>query len=335
VKRFLAKLKLSVASSVKHSFLILVVFTAGCNTQSFDKPAEVAVYGQKVTYNNQVDVLWVIDPTSQMGSKQQALASQVGMFVDSFNQTGLDYQMAVTTMDMSGNGEKGAFVSQSGTPAILKKDTPNLVATLAGRIFVGEYDWQPLTRAQEAVKAALSNPTLVNGINAGFLRPNALLVMIFLSSGNDHSAPFNYKGWLDQLRPPLAYGDRSWVAQFMGVMPNDSTCKTAAWGYSEPGMAYIDLASYSGGAAESICDGDMRRALTNVKSRVLEMITAYPLPATVISSSIKVVINGQTVAKDPTNGWTYDATTNSVRFHGTAIPRPDATISVTFDRNGL
>jgi hypothetical protein len=100
VNRFLTKTKLNIT----HGFVTLVLvvlLSVGCSGQNFSKPAENQVFGQKVTYNNQVDVLWVIDPTSQMSTKQQALANQIGLVVDAFNQTGLDYQMAVTTMDMS------------------------------------------------------------------------------------------------------------------------------------------------------------------------------------------------------------------------------------------
>lgn len=327
----------SIRTNIKRVSLVFsfLALATACTSQNFTQPAESAAYSQKVTYNNQVDVLWVIDTSSQMSDKQQALVSQVGLFIDAFNQTGLDYQMAVTTMDMSSGGEKGAFVHQANTPYIMTKDTPRFQEMLSGRLFLGAYQWQPLTRGLETMKNALSNPTLVNGSNAGFLRQNALLVAIFVSDGDDHSATFDYTGFLDKLRPPLAYGDRSWVAQFMGVMPNDPACKTAKWNYAEPGLKFIQLAAYSGGAAESICDGDMRRALTNVKSRVLEMITAYPLPVSVVPSSIKVAVNGQTVPNDPANGWTYDATSNTVRFHGSAIPKADANISVVFDRDGL
>ncbi len=305
-----------------------------CNQQNFDKPAEQAQYGQKVTYNTDVDVLFVVDTSGAMSKHQRALASQMGSLIEAFNRTGLNYQFAVTTMDMSSGGERGRFRAEQGEPTVLKADTPNLVSLLAERIEAGEYDWQPLARAFEATRAALTGP-LAEKDNAGFLRPNALLAVIYLSNEDDDSANEDWKKFFDQLRPALKYGGRSWVVQYMGVTTADPSCKSSAWGYYEPGLRFMDLAKTSGGAAVSICNGDMRAALSNVKARILEMMTEYVLPAKPVVDSIKVYVNNQLIPKSETDGWTYDATKNSVIFHGTAIPAQDSVIKVDFDRDGL
>lgn len=315
---------------------ICAVVLGACNSQNYAKPVETAQYGQKVTYNNQVDVLFVVDTSGSMSQHQKSLASKMGIVVDAFNKTGLDYQFAVTTMDMSSNGAKGRFIYQVGTTAVLNAHTPELVAKLADRLFIGDDDWHPLTRGLESLKSALTAPNASSsGVNAGFLRPNALLNVIFLSTADDRSTSDDYKGWLDKLRPPLPYGGKSWVAQFIGVTPDDVNCKSAAWQYFQPGYAYITLAKYSGGSVETICDGNWDRVVTNVKSRILEMMTEYPLPANVLQSSIKVKVNGLTVPENADNGWTYFAENHSVRFHGTAVPPVDATIDVQYDLNGL
>lgn len=302
------------------------VMATGCSVQQFSQAPLVQSLGQRVTYNNQVDVLFVVDTKDGMAPVQKGLADQMPEFLNALNRTGLDYQIAVTTMDMSANGEKGRFI---GSPAVLTPRTPGLSATLAERLYVGVYDWKPMSRAFEAVKNGLSSAELA-ATNAGFLRDNALLVMIFLSNRDDRSTPIDYKAFFDQVRPALPYGDRSWVAQFMGVLPDDPNCKTAAWGYSEPGMAFIDLAKSSGGSYESICDGDMRRALTNVKARVLEKITAYPLQKKPALESIKVSINGRSIPNDALNGWTYHPENNTIRFHGASIPNVGDTVLVDF-----
>lgn len=312
--------------------VVVLLSVAACNNQNFEKPPEAQEFGQKITYNNQVDVLFLIDTKEAMSSVQQSLAAQMPAFVESLNQTGLDYQIAVTTMDMSSNGERGRFL---GSPSILNKNTTNLVTVLQNRLYIGDYDWKPMTRGLEAAKNGLSGANATSGPNAGFLRPNALLAMIFLSNRNDRSTPIDYNAFFDQLRTPLPYGDRSWVAEFMGVLPDDPFCKTASWGYAEPGMAFINFAKSSGGAYESICDGDMRRALTNVKKRVLEKITVFPLGAKAVLGTIKVIVNGITIPENANDGWTFDAPTNTVRFHGSAIPAANAVIHVDFQRDGL
>ncbi len=325
--------------SIKSSLLVLALsisaaFQIGCGQQTFGTEAGSATFGQQVSYNTEVDVLWVIDTSGSMSKRQSEVAKQIPIFLDGLNATGLDYQIGVTTMDMSGSGVKGRLIAQAGTPLVLKRQTPNLTNILMGRVQAGE-NGSPVERGREAMLAALalSEP---DKANAGFLRPKSLLNVIFVTDEEDESdSSVNYVAALDAIRPALPLGDRSWVAHFIGVAPNDATCRTAEWGFSSPGTRYISLANQSGGAAESICDADFRRALTNVRSRVLEMLTEFPLDRKPVESSIKVVVDGANVIMDSSNGWSYRAQTNSIRFHGSAIPKAGARILVTFDPDGL
>jgi len=316
-----------------------MTLAAGCNNQQFGLAPESQEFGQKVTYNTQVDVLWVIDTSSSMDTYQNQLAPQMGLFVDAMNQTGLDYHMAVTTMDMSASGVKGKFVSSAGTPLILTSQTPNLTQVLSQRIQLGG-NGSPVERGLEAMKAALSSPLASSsGYNAGFLRKDALLVVVFLSNEDDQSASADYGAFLDSVRPPLATtGERSWLVQFMGVTDSDPSCKTSQWsqaGYSEIGAKYIALANESGGVSEAICDADLKRALTNVKARVLEVMTEYRLDRSPDLTTLAVYVNGALVPQDASNGWTYYSANNSIRFHGTAVPPVDSTIRISYDPTGI
>lgn len=305
----------------------------GCGAQQFAVEAGSEEFGQQVTYSKEVDVLWVVDTSTSMAKHQDLLAEQVPVFIEGLNATGLDYHIGVTTMDMSSSGARGGLIAQNGTPKFLTKDTPNLIGLLAGRLRAGE-NGSPVERGREATMAALSGTA--GGTNGAFLRENSLLNVIFLSNEEDQSATtIDYIGALDALKPKLPYGDRGWQAHFMGVMPNDPSCQTAEWGFSSPGTRYIDLATASGGTSESICDANFLRALSNVRARVLEVVTEYQLDRKPVEKSIKVLVNGVEVPKDEANGWTYRASANSIRFHGSSIPRAGARIKVTFDPEGL
>jgi hypothetical protein len=168
------------------------------------------------------------------------------------------------------------------------------------------------------------------------VRENSLLSVIFLTDAEDHSsASVDYVAELDRMKPVLPWGDRSWLAHFMGVMPTDPSCKTSEWGFSSPGLKYLNLVTASEGASESICGADFSRALTNVRSRVLEMVTEFPLDRPPVIDSIVVMVDGVEVPRYSVNGWSYRAAVNAIRFHGTAIPKAGARIKVTFDPEGL
>ncbi len=305
----------------------------GCGAQTFAVEEGSSNFGQSVTYNTEVDVLWVVDTSGSMGKRQAEVAKQVPIFIAGLNATGLDYNIGVTTMDMSGDGAKGKLIAQSGTPLVLRRSTPNLNNILAGRLMAGETG-SPVERGREAMLAAL-NLSGTGKFNEGFLRSKSLLNVIFVTDEEDESDnAVDYVAALDSIKPLLPLGDRSWVAHFIGVS-TDPSCKTAEWGFSSAGIRYMNLATASGGAKESICDADFRRALTNVKSRVLEMLTEFPLDRAPAVDSIKVMVDGIEVPRDEVNGWSYRASANSIRFHGTAIPKAGSRIRVTFDPEGL
>ncbi len=318
------------APSIRQTMALLCsggIFVA-CSPQKFGVQNSAESFGAVATYNTDIDVLWVIEDAGSMTARQPLLAAQVTPFLNALNKTGLNYQMAVTTMDMGGSGEDGNFVAATGTPKILTSTTPNLNSILQNRLVLGG-NGSPVVRGLQAMNAALTPPLSTSG-NAGFLRDNSLLVVIFLADENDQSPSMDYQSWLNQIRPPAPSGAPSWIANFIGVVPSDPNCLTANWDYFNPGTAFISLATASSGAVGSICEPDYSAAVSGLQERILEIVTRYPLSGSPEVSSIQVFENGVSVATDPNNGWTYDSTSNAVVFHGTAIPTPTTKISVTF-----
>ncbi len=76
-----------------------------------------------------VDVLWVIDNSCSMGDEQDALAANFSKFMNYFTDSGLDYHVGVTSMDMAEH--KGRLVPDLGTTFI----DPSLSASQANQSF--------------------------------------------------------------------------------------------------------------------------------------------------------------------------------------------------------
>jgi hypothetical protein len=309
------------------------LFLGACTDQGPMDSSSNQAFAQNAITGDKVDVLWVIDTSGSMSQNQQNVAAQLPNMIAAFNHVGLDYQMAVTTMDMTANGEQGRFLMTGGA-AVLTEATPNMSSIISTRVYVGDYDWHPPTTGLEAAQAALSGTNAVAGPNAGFLRPNALLVLIFVTAGNDVSPgsinPNGYQGWLDQIRPNSPLGQKTWVAQMVGISPSDTNCQTSSWQGDAPSTAYIGLANYSGGTAASICNSNLSAAVTSISNNVLELVTAYALNQIPALNSIQVLVNGMAVANNATNGWTYVQATNTVQFHGSAIPKVSDSVVVNF-----
>lgn len=303
----------------------------GCQQPKFQVAPEEKEFGQEAKFNTEVDLLFVVDNSNSMAPRQEMLAAQVGEFLSALDQTGLDYRIAVTSTDMDGvpSAANGRFLAQSGTPRILSRATPDLRQVLSNRLRLGNQGSR-VEQGLAAMRAALSEP-LKSGVNQGFLRDQALLAVVFLSDEEDQSPRADYAQFLNSLKPNLPMGDKNWLVHFMGVVPNDTRCTTAEWQFFSPGLKYIELVSQSGGVAESICTLDLRDAVTNVRARLLEILTEWKLPTKPNLATLQVFVDGRLIPQSDVNGWSFFEPGNSVRFHGDAVPRPTSRIRVQYD----
>lgn len=322
--------------------VVVILGLVACSNQRFGTVTQGDHFGQNVSYNNKVDVLWVVDNSNSMSQHQQKIAEQVSAFVSALKNSGMDFHIGVTTMDMSSSGEKGRLLATPlGSPAVLTKSTPNMISVLQQRLQMGD-GGSSVERALEATKAALSEPNL-SGANAGFRRfdpsdktKGAVLAVIYLSNEDDESgsAVPDPVAFFDSVSVDSQYVNEApqWVVSFIGTTPEDPACQTVPW-TKEDGLAYINLAQKSGGGVASICNGNFSAAISNIKGHILTMMTEWHFPKTPVESTIKVFINGVQIPNDATNGWTYVATRKVLQFHGTAIPPINSSIDVQYTQD--
>lgn len=316
-------------------FLKGIVITAGlalaaCSAQKFSLPDESVNFPQSVSYNNKVDILWIIDNSTSMQQHQERLAAQIPALVSTLNSLKMDYQMAVVTTTLGGvaNPDGGKFI---GSPTYVTKNTPNLVNVLSSRMVLGQAGSNN-ERGLESMAKALSPSYLANE-GRGFLRSDALLVVIALSDEDDKSAVSNpvnyYTNFLDSLKARWVDGSRSWVFNFIGVLSASSQCRTFN-DYAEAGLTFMELADVSKGTKQSICSNNLAGAVSNIRARIYQILTDFKLNRVPVVSSIVVKIAGVVVPRSTVNGWDYIPETNSVRFYGNAVPAADVVISVDF-----
>lgn len=300
----------------------------GCGKQEFAVPDASIDFASSVTYNNKVDVILMVDNSSSMTQYQNKFADQVPAMLSSLDRLGMDYNFVVVTSDMRSGGSGGMFV---GSPKVLKKSTPNLSTLLRARVQQGQTG-SDLERGLQSIQSVLSPSYLANE-GAGFLREDALLAVIALSNEDDYSSGSvnSHIDFFEALKPKFKGTTQAWLVNFIGVPNLSSSCSTALDGnYKEPGLRWIDLASYSGGTVQAICDTSLAYAVDNVRKRIVEIMTDYHLGRRPKIETIVVRKNGMLVPQSPTNGWQFLPDTNAVRFYGDAVPGADDKISVDF-----
>lgn len=211
-----------------------------------------------------VDVLFVVDDTPSMAQEQAALAAAANALVEALSD--LRWQIGVTTTDMV--SVSGRLV---GEPWILTPDAQDPRAALARALVVGTASAAPEAPLAAAVAAVnLSESGLSN---AGFRRRDAALHVVLVSDADDRS-----EAWLGD-DPVTAFLDRiaeedrpdrparvSVIAGAPGAGCAGST------GTALPGVRLAAVASATGGASASICDGDY----SSIFEQVGEAATTWP-----------------------------------------------------------
>lgn len=305
--------------------LLLTSALMACSAQNFDLPQEQQAFGEIVTYNNKVDILFMMDNSSSMLQYQNKFSAQVPAMLEKLNALKLNYHIGITTSDMRSGGTGGDLV---GTPNFLTSGSSDLVNVLTNRVKVGQ-SGSDLERGLESMQNVLSASNL-SGAHKDFFREDALLVLIFLTNEDDYStgSSASYVNFLNALKPS-SNGQTSWIANFIGVVSIDSDCSTTA-DFKEAGLRYMSLVEASGGRNESICKTSLAQAVQNIRARIIEVMTDFALKRKPVVDTITVFIDGVKLAQDYVNGWSYYAEGNFIRFNGTAVPSAAAQVVIDF-----
>ncbi|MFZ3230500.1 MAG: hypothetical protein WA160_09880 [Pseudobdellovibrio sp.] len=317
---------------------LICLLQFGCSNKatSFALPSTQDSFGQVITRNNKVDILFVIDNSKSMTQYQQRLAAHVPEMITALNSLKMDYHVAVTSTTMSADSTRYPMTRQIlGTPKYLTSSNINL---LSNRLLVGE-SGSDLERGLDAMVFTTGAYASANA--TGFLRADALFSIIFLGDENDQSSEFgsgtsnDFINYLNQLKPNFKEGGRAWIANYIGSLQNQS-CDNLG-GQVSIGESYMRLVDASGGIKESICAADLAVAVSNIKSRVISMLTAFRLKSEPNKATIKVFVGGRAITEEANNGWTLDTELDSsnvknyfIKFHGVSIPAADEVVQVDF-----
>jgi hypothetical protein len=326
-------------------FLVSLVGCAN-DVPSFSLMSETNVFNQGTVLNNKMDILWVIDNSGSMAPAQTNLANNFSSFISSFSSKGYDYRIGVTTSDawgaLFGNPniarlKDGAGANHTGV-FVINPSTPNILATFAINIAQGIAGLGD-ERAFQSFKTVLNS-----SLNNDFRRPEAYLSIIIVSDEDDfsHNGSFSlnknynaaglhtvqsYVTYLDTLTQSSGATRKYSVS---GIAVWDQACKNQSHAAASIGVRYGQLVDATGGVKGSIC-ANFATVLDEIQNKIAELSTQFFLNRLPIESSIVVYVNGISVPMNAINGWTYDAASNSVIFHGTAIPSQSSTVAVNFD----
>ncbi len=338
--------------------LVLFPFTLACSEYGTSRILETDEFDQAPS--NMVDILWVIDDSTSMKEEQAAVVAAAEDFIGVLEVEDMDFHLGVITTDMDSTNQMAGRLL--GNPPYLTSE-----CRTDGDASDCTYDEQFKTnvvqgtggsdqeKGLEAALAAVSVP-LSETFNAGFMRPGAMLMVIFLTDENDcsdggrfgatstgedcytqydalTSVPDLVRGYKDA---KLGTDDEVVMSGIIG--PEASVgCTTAV-----PGKRYQQAIQLLSGVEANICLSDYSPVMQSLGLVATGILDTFQLDYAADASEegeMTVTVTGPDgteteVEQDDSVGWSYLEDYAQVRFNGESVPEREAHIVVKYYRTG-
>ncbi|MGZ3804181.1 MAG: vWA domain-containing protein [Pseudobdellovibrionaceae bacterium] len=280
-------------------------------------PDEKIVDDNTEAYDPKVDILFVVDNSGSMDQHQENLAKNVAKFTSTFTKTSiLDYNIGIVTTEMprtsTPNPSRACCGLLVGDPRIVNKNTFAADQVLARNFRVGT-NGSSFEASFDPVMAALSSP-LVSNWNGGFLRPEASLVVIFITDAEDQSLMTDavglYKFLLD-----LKKNDPSKVLAYGVIVPSYDTLGCER---DEPDVFPVRIERFLSMVSNknnimNICDPDYGTRLANMAKDIVEKVgNIIYLSRPADGKSIRVTYGNMDLPMDYHKGWSFDPQKNAI-----------------------
>ena len=266
-----------------------------CNTQAATrKTLYKKLTATEDTTNNQLDMLLVIDDSGSMYDDSSRLAAKLNGFVNKLKNSGIDWQMCVTTTsaedyqnDILGirKGNYGRPISWRGGNSgyILKRNSGDL-----NQIFIDTIDYLYHPRyvggvriggsfTEEGIKAM--NLSVQDNSRSRCYRDKAALSVILISDENEnqHTTINSHlktpQSFIQTVKDNFSPGKRLTVNS---IVVKDELCKKQQ-GTATIGQEYITLSNLTGGSVQSICQSDYSIALNDIHNKIDQSLSGLPL----------------------------------------------------------
>jgi hypothetical protein len=261
------------------------------------------------------DVLFVVNNTNGTGAERQRLAQAIGGFFTLGQSQGIDFRVAMTSMEI-GFGDRGVFLAEP--PQSEKVITPQSVDPVGAFSSNISENGGGNTGGIQASFLALTDP-LINADNAGFLRPDGLLTVVYVTDEDDQSVGdlLAYERHLGELK--AARGGRFQAVSIVDSDPND--CQST-FGSGEYSPTYLALVERTGGINSSFC-ADWNTSVAAISPYAFGKTRRFPVRGAPVSTSIEVRVDNGVVPRTDAQGvvqWTYSDQSRAVVFSETAVP---------------
>lgn len=339
---------------LKRNVLSLMLFSkvlsgcAGEQNPTFSLLPGEASFKQSSVIDNKIDIVWVVDNSGSMANLQSNIAANFQSFIQNFVNKDYDFKIAVTNTeawraDFLSDPSLAEFKDGDGTNSsgvkFLTPDTPDLVNNFLINIQQGTSGYGD-ERPFQSLKQALESP-----LNRGFRREGAFLAVIIVTdeedfshdgsnySNEDYNFPGlhtveSYKTYLDNLTNSTEDFPMHSVS---AISIQDASCLASNTPYGNIATRVQELVSLTDGVQGDVCSSNFSDTLDAIQDQIAVLSTQFLIDRELLPNTLKVSVNGQAVSKSAENGWSYNESNKTLRFHGSAIPPQGADISIQYE----
>jgi len=255
----------------------------------------------EVGANNKTDILWVIDNSCSMFEEQYLLADHISAFFEVANLNSLDFQMGVVTTDNA--TLQGAF-------PIMTPSTPDVHGAFMDAVTVGTTGSGSERGLQHGLEALTSPMTDMGEPNAGFLREDAGLRVIFVSDEEDQSQ------W------PV----ESYVTGYQSLKINPAHVVLNGFISQSLGSRYNQAIGMTGGLADYLENPDWANTLSQLAWDSEGCNDTFDLTHNPVPDTIEVELNHVPLHQ----GWSFQPIFKAVVLEPEYVPDPGDVVTIRY-----
>jgi hypothetical protein len=291
---------------MKIFFLLLLAVACGKESSYLYKvePFQSQLVSERyqLSEEGRVDIVWVIDNSGSMSSIQQSVIQNANLFIQEFTKIpGLDWRMALLSTSLS----ESPYL---GMPTIFDYNHPDPVNAFSQAVNGLGINGDGTERTFDPIiKQLNAHPT--------FLRPNAFLVMIYVTDEEEQSNT-TAGAFLNDLVARKA-GRLGMIRAYGAISAKDLGCG----GWNEyAGSPYEAVITATKGSVFGTCSPQFGAELAKLGNQIVSIVSSpvvllnkRPLPR-----SLKVLYKGVEMPAGPRSAggkWVFDPEVNGVRFH--------------------
>jgi hypothetical protein len=297
--------------------------------QKFIEAEKIQVNGTTTIRQPKVDILFVVDRSGSMYDYQANLSTNIDLFLNQLSTIDVDYQIGVLTSDGPDEYDYACdycsppvaedyyyFGKLQGSVKIVTPQTPDAIAQIKKNILVGTSGDAREVFFNPIMKGLSSEYLNSGGENAGFIRDEAHLAVVFLTDAEEQSegtSPQQVYDFLVELKKSenklLSYGI---------IIPTSYQAGGSCTRDEGAPVRFEEflLKTVNGGTGKNvmnICSQTFGNDLTRISKDLSRYLsgTIY-LNQRPVLSTMSVHYNGIALKSDFKTGWFYDPKINAI-----------------------